>query len=231
MADPDGTEPSDAEIADALAQAAGADETERAEIEDALAATADEEATGADAEATREAEEETSPAEDFGYRLGAALALVALVWAVAGPSHLLEVGRYEFPIVASFVEPLPYAFFGYVAGATFLLAFAGAWAFPSVTDEFQDAYASDLATGLITPTIVVTLAVALLGFLLPALYYLVTGQFGDAVLILVGLAVVVVGALLLQAIALVVVVVATTPLWVPAFAGAHAGSILRGVLA
>lgn len=192
--------------------------------------TGDEE-TDVSADSMETDDDESSPAEDFGTRLGVPLALLALAWAFVGPAHLLELGRYELPIVASFVEPTSYAFFLYLAGVTFVIALAGALSFPSRTDEPQDDYAGDLATGLIIPTIVVVVAMVALGFVFPALFYAVTGELMRAGLILVGVVVAAVAALILQTIVLLAVAVVSAPLWAPAFAGAYAGSFLRRVVA
>lgn len=180
-------------------------------------------------EAEAEKDEESSPAEQFGTRLGLGLAVVALAWAFAGPAHLLDVGRFELPIVASFVEPLPYAFFAYLAGVTFVVALAGALAVPSRVEDPQEDWASDFATGLIVPTVVLVGIMIVLGFLVPAVFYAVSGELARAGMIVVGVVVVGVGAVFLQTIVLLAVAVAAAPLWVPAFAGAHAGSFLRGV--
>lgn len=178
-------------------------------------------------EGDAESDDESSPAEDFGVRLGAVLALVAIAWAFVGPAHLLEVGRYELPILASFVDPVPLRFFGYVAGVTFALALAGGVAFPSVSDEQQEGYGPDLAIGLIVPTVLGVVLMVVLGYLFPALFYVVSGEFVRAGTIVGGMVVVGVGAYLLRTVVLVAVAVAASPLWVPAFAGAVTGSLLR----
>lgn len=185
---------------------------------------------GARVEADEEPEDESSPAENFGTKLGVGLTIVALVWAFVGPSHLLEVGRYELPIVASFVEPLQVTYLLYVGGLTFLLALVGGIAFPAVDPEAGDDYEGDLAMGLIIPPIVVVLVMAVLGFVFPALFYLVGGEVVRAGLILGGIVVVAVVAFLVRTITLVALAVATAPLWVPSFAGAYAGGFLGGVI-
>lgn len=172
---------------------------------------------------------EDSSATDFGMKLGVPLALVAAAWAIAGPAHLLEVGRYELPIVASFVEPLPYLFFAYVGGVTFAVALLGGLAYPSMHEEGADGYAIDLAIGLIIPAVGLTLLLAVLGFVFPALFYAVGGDIVRAGLIIVGVAIIVVAAFLLRTIALLVVAVWSAPLWLPAILGAGLGQVVRGV--
>lgn len=174
-------------------------------------------------------ENEESPATDFGIKLGVPLALVALGWAFVGPANILEVGRYELPIVASFVEPFPIVFFGYVGAVTFAFALVGAVLFPSRAEEAVDEYATDLAIGLIIPAVGVVVLMAILGFVFPALFYLVAGEIGRAGLILAGVAVVVVAAFLLQTIAILVIALWSAPLWLPAIAGAYVGSFVQGV--
>lgn len=176
-------------------------------------------------------EDEPSPAEGFGTRIGVGLAAVALVWAFFGPGHILEVGRYELPIVASFVEPLPYRFFAYVGGIIFVLALGSALAVPSRVDDYQEGYATSLAMGLITPTVAATIVVAALGFLVPALFYAVSGELARAGMILVGIVVLAIGAFVLQTIAILAIAVVSAPLWAPAFAGAYVGSALHRVVA
>lgn len=176
-----------------------------------------------------EGEIEESPATDFGIKLGVPLVLVALAWAFIGPAHLLEVGRYELPIVASFVEPLPYLFFGYVGAVTFAFALVGAVVFPSRAEEANDEYAVDLAIGLILPAVGVVVLMAVLGFVFPALFYLVAGEIGRAGLILAGVAVILVAAFLLRTIAILVIALWSAPLWVPAIAGAYVGAFVQGV--
>lgn len=185
---------------------------------------------GAGIEADEEPDDESSPAEDFGMKLGAGLTIVALVWAFVGPGHLLEVGRYELPIVASFVEPLQVTYLLYVGGLTFLLALIGAIAFPALDVEAGDGYEGDLAMGLIIPPIVVVLVMAVLGFVFPALFYLVGGEVVRAGLILGGVVVVAVVAFLVRTITLIALAVAAAPLWVPSFAGAYAGGFLGEVI-
>lgn len=172
---------------------------------------------------------EDSPATDFGLKLGVPLALVAGAWAFVGPAHLLELGRYELPIVAGIVEPLPYRFFVYVGGVTFAVALLGGLAYPSFHDENTDNYAIDLGIGVIMPPVGLTLLLAVLGFLFPALFYAVGGEFVRAGLILVGVVIIVVAALLLRTIALLVIAVWSAPLWLPALVGAGLGQVLRGV--
>lgn len=172
---------------------------------------------------------EDSPATDFGMKVGVLLALVAGAWAFVGPAHLLELGRYELPIVASVVEPLPYRFFAYVGGVTFTVALLGGVAYPNFSDEGTDEYAVDLAIGLIIPAVGLTLLLAVLGFLFPALFYAVGGDVVRAGLIIVGVVIIVVAAFLLRTIAVLVIAVWSAPLWLPAILGAGLGQILRGV--
>lgn len=179
--------------------------------------------------ADREDEFDDSPATDFGLKLGVPLALVAGAWAFVGPAHLLELGRYELPIVASFVEPLPYRFFAYVGGITFALALVGGLAYPSLHEEMTDDYAIDLGIGLIIPAVGLTILLAVLGFLFPAVFYAVGGEFVRAGLIVVGVVAIVVAAFLLRTIALLVIAVWSAPLWLPALLGAGLGQVVRGV--
>lgn len=172
---------------------------------------------------------EDSPATDFGMKLGVPLALVAAALAVVGPARLLELGRYELPIVASFVEPPPYSFFASVGGVTLAVALVGGLAYPSLHDERTDDYAIDFAIGLILPAVGLTLLLAILGFLFPALFYAVGGEFVRAGLIVVGVLAIVVVAYLLRTIAILVIAVWSAPLWLPAILGAGIGQILRGV--
>lgn len=181
---------------------------------------------GADADEDPLGEVPESPSMDVGMQFGVGLALVALVWAVVGPSHLLEVGRYEWPIVASFVEPLPVRFFLYLGGVTFGFALAAALAFPRLADP-EDWDAIDLAIGLLIPIVVLTAVVALLGFVVPAVFYAVTGEVLRAGLILVGVAILLVVADAKRTVALLVVGIWSAPLWVAAFAGAGLGGRLR----
>lgn len=174
-------------------------------------------------------EDESSPAEDFGIKLGVPLAIVAIVWAFVGPANLLEVGRYELPVVASFVEPLPYTFFAYIAAVTFVLALVGALVFPSRVPGASDDYAHDLAMGLIIPPVVAVVGMVALGFLVPAAFYAVTGELTTAGMIVLGMIVVGVGAFILQTIVILAVAVASAPLWAPAFAGAYVGTVVRRV--
>lgn len=182
-----------------------------------------------DVAADREDEFEDSPATDFGLLLGVPLALVAGAWAFVGPGHLLELGRYELPIVASVVEPLPYRFFVYVGGVTFALALIGGLTYPSLHEEMTDEYAIDLAIGLILPAVGLTLLLAVLGFLFPALFYLIGGEFVRAGTIVVGVVAIVVAAYLLRTVALLAIAVWSAPLWLPAILGAGIGQVLRGV--
>lgn len=172
---------------------------------------------------------EEAPAMDVGMKLGVPLSVVALVWAFVGPAHLLEVGRYELPIVASFVEPLPVRFFLYIGGVTFAFALAGGYVVPAIVDE-DEGDAIDVAIGLLIPVVVLTVLVALLGFVFPALFYLLTGEFVRAGLIFVGVALAVVIALFKLRIAMLIVGVWSAPLWLAALVGAVVGQFVRGVV-
>lgn len=199
-----------------IGPADGSRDTERAAVDPAT-----------EADPTADGEDEASPAMDYGMKLGLPLALVALAWAFLGPDHILETGRYELPIVASFVEPLSYRFFGYVAGLTFVFALFGGIRCPSVIEEVTDGYVGDLATGLVVPTVGLVLLMAVLGFVFPALFYAATGEFVRGVLILVGVGIVLAIAAAFQALVTIGLLVAAAPLWLPAYVGASVGSAIR----
>lgn len=186
-------------------------------------------AQGADDEAESE-DDGSSAVDDFGFRIGIPLALIAVAWAFVGPAHLVETGRFEWPIVASLAEPVQPAFFAFVGGVVFLFGFLGSLVFPSTTDEDQEGYASDLAINLLVPTIGVVILMVVLGYLVPAVHYLLNGALLDAGLILVGIVVVVAIALAFETIAALAVMAASAPLWVPSFAGAYSGSFLRQLI-
>ncbi|WP_181687306.1 hypothetical protein [Halorhabdus salina] len=183
-------------------------------------------------------EEESGPAEEFGTRLGIVLGLILTVWAFVGPASLFELFRYELPIVASFRDPIPNAFFGYMGGITLLFAIVGAIAFPLrrpneamdyVESDELSGYESDFAIGLVIPVAAIAVVIAVLGFVFPALYYAVTGEFVRAGTILLGVIIMIAIAYLLSWIAILIVGVASLPVVIPSFVGSYLGGFVRKI--
>lgn len=172
-------------------------------------------------------DDETTPAELFGQKLGLPLAAVALALAFVGPAPILELFRYELPMIASFRDSAGYGYLAWVGGATAVLGFAGGVAFRAVTDVDQVEYESDLAEGLVIPTVVLGVLMAALGYLVPLLYYVGTVQLARAGGIVIGIVIVAVVLALFSFLVMIALIVLAIPLWVPAYAGVYAGSYAR----
>ncbi|QGN07697.1 hypothetical protein Hrd1104_10565 [Halorhabdus sp. CBA1104] len=183
-----------------------------------------------------EGDDGSGPAERFGMLVGAVLGIVLAGWAFFGPGHILELFRYELPVVASFRQPVPLAFFGYAGALTFAFAFVGAIAFPIVRPNEANAYGGHdeiagyewaFAKGLVGAIVAIALAIALLGVLVPAGYHVVTGRYSQALIMGLVAGAMVAGGYWLWWVATVGFRVATVPILVPAYVGARLGSVVR----
>lgn len=185
-----------------------------------------------------EADDENGPANDFGLLLGVPLALIALVLAFVGPVPLLELFRYELPIVASFRSPIEYTYFAYVGGITFIVALVGAVLFPVLRSDDAVEYAedgsisgyeSDLAIGLIMPPAILAVLMTIAGFVFPAVFYVIGGDVIRAGQILLVVGVLIAVALIFQIIAILAIALLSIPLLVPSFLGAYVGGFTRKI--
>lgn len=178
-----------------------------------------------------EADDETSVASSFAFTLGLGLAVVAVGWAFFGPAALLETGRYELPVLASFREPFQTMFFAYIGAVTFGFAFLGSIALPSMRDVESESYETDFAISLVLPAAGVTVLMIVLGLLFPALFYLVNGELVRAGLVLGMALVIVVAALIYDVLGFLILGIVSIPLWLPSFVGAYAGGFLQKTIA
>lgn len=196
-----------------------------AEMDD-LFGTAEEGTAEGETEGGEDDDEGNPLAESFGLKLGVPLGVILLGWAFVGPGHLLTTGRFELPILASFRQPFRVEYLAYVAATTFAFAFAGGLVFPWVFDD-DGPYESSLAINLVLPAVAITVLLAVVGLVFPALFYVVTGDVVRAGLVLGMAVVVVVVALIFRLVAMLVVGIWSAPLWLSSFAGVYTGSYLR----
>jgi hypothetical protein len=171
-------------------------------------------------------EYEGGPAMDFGLKLGAPFALVAVGLLFVGPQPLLEfdpTGRY-------FVNTLDVGGPGnivYISAGTLALSFLSGLLYPSFADGLDDDdFKMDLGLGLSLPTVAI-MGLGVLFFLFwPAVFALLNGALVEALLSLV-VALVLVGIAIAGSIITIVVAAIATIYFVgPALIGSYVGGFV-----
>lgn len=173
-------------------------------------------------------DDESSPAEDLGFWMGWIVAAVAVGLSFFGPVAAFEVSLgAAIPFEGTGVSglgPIPY-----VVGTTFVLAFGGWIGVETVLGE-EAGSETDLAIGLIIPTVLVALLFVVVLFLSPVVHYLLAGELLYATLLFLFMAVV--GAIAINApsVVLAAALVGFLYLLLPALVGAYLASGLTSGL-
>ncbi|WP_323674372.1 hypothetical protein [Halorubellus sp. PRR65] len=172
-------------------------------------------------------EYEGGPAMDFGLKLGAPFALVAVGLLFVGPQPLLEfdpTGRYV-------IDTLDVGGPGnivYISAATLALSFLAGLLYPSVADDLDadDDFKMDLGLGLSLPTVAVMGLGVLFFMFWPAVFALLNGALVEALLTVVVAVVLVAIAVAGSVVTLVVAAVATLYFVGPALVGSYVGGFI-----
>lgn len=172
-----------------------------------------------------EQDDESSPAMDFGMKIGIPFAIVAVGLLFVGPQPLLEFdmsGRY---IIESVDQGGP-GNIVYISGATLALSFVLGLFYPMIAGDVVDDFKTDLGLGLVVPTLGLMALLVVVFLFWPALYELMNGAIVDA-LISVGIAVVVIAvAVAGNVISLVIAAIATLYVVGPALVGSYLGGFI-----
>lgn len=170
-------------------------------------------------------DEESSPAMDFGLKLGAPLALVAVGLLFVGPAPLLKFTPGDVVFVGSTNVDGPGNIW-YISGLTFAVSLVTGLLYPSFTDDPLEDFKTDLGLGISFPTIGVLVVLGLLLLFWPVLYSLLAGKLITAGVFLV-VAVVAVGiAVAGSIVTLALIAIATLYFVGPALVGSYVGGFV-----
>lgn len=173
---------------------------------------------------------ESSAAMDFGMKVGAPFALVAVGLLFVGPTPLLEFdfgGQYV-------IDTLDVGGPGnivYISALTLALAFGSGLLYPSLASEVDDEFKMDLGLGLAVPTLGLLALLVLVFMFWPALWALMNGAIVEALLIVVVAVVILAIAFAGSIITLVIAAIATLYIVGPALVGSYVGGFLGEVVA
>jgi len=177
-----------------------------------------------------EDEDESSPAMDFGLKVGAPLALVAVGLLFVGPEPLLKFTPGDIVFVDTTSGDGP-GNIVYISGLTLALSTLTGLVYPSIASEPVDDFKMDLGLGISFPTIGVLGALVVLMLFWPVLFSLLAGEFLTAGIMLV-IAVVAIGiAVAGSIITLAIAAVATLYFVGPALVGSYVGGFLGELVA
>lgn len=190
-----------------------------AETEDDVAATPD---------GSNDDDDEPSEADDFGFKVGWIVAVLAVGSMFVGPLAVLELSFDQaIPLESTGVSgygPVPF-----VVGATFVLAFVAALVFPRVAEEQTEGYEVDMALSMIMPTIMLVAALFALTLFFPVVHYALAGKLLYATGFLLGMALVVAIAMHAFTVIAAAGIVAFLYLLLPALIGTFGARFVRGV--
>jgi hypothetical protein len=181
----------------------------------------------ADAERTSEDDEEfeSGPAMDFGLKIGAPFALVAVGLLFVGPTPLLEFDPGGMYIIDTLDVGGP-GNIVYISAATLVLSLFAGLVYPFTAEDLDEDFKMDIGLGISLPTIALVGALVLLFLLWPVLYSLLNGALIQAGIALV-VAVVIVGiAVAGSIITLVLAAIATLYFVGPALLGSYVGGFV-----
>lgn len=177
-----------------------------------------------------EEDEESSPAMDFGLKVGAPLALVAVGLLFVGPAPLLKFTPGDIMFVDSTSVEGPGNIW-YISGLTLALSFVTGLLYPSIVEDPVDDFKMDLGLGISFPTLGVLGALALLVLFWPVLFSLLNGALIEAGIMLV-VAVVVIGIAVVGSIITIALAAIATLYFVgPALVGSYVGGFLGELVA
>jgi len=230
-------------LADALAEAD--DEGDAEDLARAVAAAQSDD--GGAGETDDDGYDESSPAEDFGLRFGVVVAAVVVGSLFVGPLRLFDVVFGSGGLLPLAVrEEVTNEPFLVAAGATLVVGVVAGFAFPLTdrrgTKEVSrgvaglplpggDDYRSEMAIGLVLPSMATFALLAVLGLLVPVGEALVAGQIVQATIRLVVVAVVVAIALGASVVIIALFVVASVYFVIPSFVGVFLGAFLGELVA
>lgn len=214
---------------DAIRTDGGTEDDDAAEIKQLLS-EGDDDGDLADAvtgEDDEDDEYEGGPAMDFGLKLGAPFALVAVGLLFVGPQPLLEfdpTGKY-------FIDTLDVGGPGnivYISASTLALSFLAGLLYPSLEDDLDadDDFKMDLGLGLSLPTVAVMGLGVLFFMFWPAVFALLNGALVEALITVVIAVVLVAIAVAGSIITLVVAAIATLYFVGPALVGSYVGGFI-----
>lgn len=174
-----------------------------------------------------EEEYEGGPAMDFGLKLGAPFALVAVGLLFVGPEPLLAFdpqGKY-------IIDTLDVGGPGnivYISASTLALSFLAGLLYPSMADDLDadDDFRMDLGLGLSLPTVAVMGLGVLFFMFWPAVFALLNGALVEALITVVVAVVLVAIAVAGSVITLVVAAIATLYFVGPALVGSYVGGFV-----
>lgn len=175
-------------------------------------------------------ESESSAAMDFGMKVGAPLAILAVGLLFVGPAPHLQFTPGDVVLI----ESLDVGGAGnvwYISGATLVLSLLVGLVYPSLADELDEDYKMDLGLGVAFPTLGLMGALVLAVLLWPVVHSLLAGALVEAGFFLV-VAVVVIGiAVAGSIITLAIAALATLYIVGPALVGSYAGGFLGKLVA
>ncbi|WP_323191169.1 hypothetical protein [Halostella sp. PRR32] len=170
-------------------------------------------------------DDESGPAETFGLKFGAPLAVVAVGLLFVGPSPMFELslgGEMLFDTLQdSGYGPIPY-----ISGTTLLVGLATGLAYPMSNKERYDGYKSEMAIGLVLPTGALMALLVLVAVFWPTVHFALAGDLITATIYLVIAAVIVAIATGAFVVIIAVGLLALLYLIIPSFVGVYAGALV-----
>lgn len=204
-------------------------------------------AADADADDDDEETEESSPAEAFGLKVGLVVAAIVVGALFVGPVRLFDVALDSGGLVPLETrESVTNEPFVLTAGATLVVGFFSGVAYPLTGREREtdlsdgplglpipggDDYRSEMAIGLVIPTMAVFVVLAVILALVPVAQSLFAGQIVQATIYFVVLALLAAIALGASVVLLALLVVASVYFIVPSFLGVFTGSFVGELIA
>lgn len=176
------------------------------------------------------ADDETSPAMDFGMKIGVPFAIVAVGLLFVGPQPLLEFDMSGKYIIETVDQGGP-GNIVYISGATLALAFVLGVFYPLFVNDPVDDFKMDLGLGLVVPTLGLMAVLVLVFLFWPALYEFMNGAIVDALISIVIAVVLIAIAVAGNLISLVIAAIATLYVVGPALIGSYLGGFIGGAMA
>lgn len=175
-------------------------------------------------------ESESSAAMDFGMKVGAPLAILAVGLLFVGPAPHLRFTPGDVVLIESLDVGGPGNVW-YISGATLVLSLLVGLVYPSLADELDEDYKMDLGLGVAFPTLGLMGALVLAVLLWPVVHSLLAGALVEAGFFIV-VAVVIIGiAVAGSIITLAIAALATLYIVGPALVGSYVGGFLGKLVA
>ncbi|MFB6075176.1 MAG: hypothetical protein ABEJ89_09195 [Haloarculaceae archaeon] len=171
-------------------------------------------------------EDEDSPAEAFGMRVGILLAAVGVGGLFVGPAPPFALAPGDSPFLLALRDVPDLGPFPSLAGAALVTGLLSGLLYTATADDRDAAYRGELAIGLVVPAAMLALAVVAVVAFSPAVHYALAGQVLLALAALFGASVLAAAALTFFRVTAAATLVALLYLALPAYLGVWLGSHL-----